>query len=91
MIETTVDMEQAGQGDYVIKPDFDETLGGKFSSFQLLFIQIHCKKELVTFHTHLCINYHKTACVLCSDDFRPARNDEWLGNRYSKSVEKGGK
>ncbi|ROT64986.1 hypothetical protein C7M84_017040 [Penaeus vannamei] len=26
MIETTVDMEQANQGEYVIKPDFDETL-----------------------------------------------------------------
>lgn len=28
MIETTVDMEQANQGEYVIKPDFDETLAG---------------------------------------------------------------
>ncbi|XP_071527563.1 DNA mismatch repair protein Msh2 [Panulirus ornatus] len=27
MIETTVDMEQANQGEYVIKPDFDDTLG----------------------------------------------------------------
>ncbi|KAG7172893.1 DNA mismatch repair protein Msh2-like, partial [Homarus americanus] len=26
MIETTVDMEQANQGEYVIKPDFDESL-----------------------------------------------------------------
>ena len=28
MIETTVDLEQAGQGEYVIKPDFDEELTG---------------------------------------------------------------
>lgn len=29
MIETTVDMQQASQGQFVIKPDFDDTLAGK--------------------------------------------------------------
>lgn len=33
MIETTVDMEQANQGEYVIKPDFDETLAGNLPIF----------------------------------------------------------
>lgn len=33
MIETTVDMQQASQAQFVIKPDFDDTLAGKNVSF----------------------------------------------------------
>lgn len=35
MIETTVDMQQARQGQFVIKPDFDDTLAGKSVSSSL--------------------------------------------------------
>ena len=33
MIETTVDLDQAKQGQYVIKPDFDEELSGELGAW----------------------------------------------------------
>lgn len=34
MIETTIDLKQAEQGEFIVKADFDEKLGGKWLIFE---------------------------------------------------------